>query len=111
VRYFTLTHLYMPAIPTRRWRSAGRRYRERQNFSLFPVGPRNAFGDFSIDFGFLHDGGEIIFNLLNGLQAYFLTDARGNRLNGASARQPGSGLGATASLASLGAGGALRIRF
>jgi len=59
----------------------------------------------------LHDGGEIIFNLLNGLQAYFLTDARGNRLNGASARQPGSGLGATASLASLGAGGALRIRF
>ncbi len=29
---------------------------------------------------FLHDGGEIIFNLPNGLQAYFLVDGAGNRL-------------------------------
>jgi hypothetical protein len=55
--------------------------KERQSFFLFPLGPQNAFGDFSIDFGFVHDGGEIIFNLPNGLQAYFLTDARGNRLD------------------------------
>ena len=32
---------------------------------------------------FTHDGGEIIFNLPNGLQAYFLVDANGNRLNDA----------------------------
>ena len=32
-----------------------------------------------LDFEF--DGGEIIFNLPNGMQAYMLTDAKGNRLN------------------------------
>ena len=32
---------------------------------------------------FTHDGGEIIFNLPNGLQAYFLVDANGNRLDAA----------------------------
>ena len=32
---------------------------------------------------FTHDGGEIIFNLPNGLQAYLLVDADGNRLNDA----------------------------
>ena len=32
---------------------------------------------------FTHDGGEIIFNLPNGLQAYFLVDANGNRLDDA----------------------------
>ncbi len=30
---------------------------------------------------FIHDGGEIIFNLPNGLQAYYLVDAGGNRLD------------------------------
>ena len=30
---------------------------------------------------FTHDGGEIIFNLPNGLQAYYLVDAGGNRLD------------------------------
>ncbi|RKU30447.1 hypothetical protein C6497_04485 [Candidatus Poribacteria bacterium] len=30
---------------------------------------------------FTHDGGEIIFNLPNGLQAYFLVDGEGNRLD------------------------------
>ncbi|MDE0634566.1 MAG: leucine-rich repeat domain-containing protein [Candidatus Poribacteria bacterium] len=30
---------------------------------------------------FTHDGGEIIFNLPNGLQAYYLADGEGNRLN------------------------------
>ena len=32
---------------------------------------------------FTHDGGEIIFNLPNGLQAYYLVDAGGNRLDAA----------------------------
>ena len=32
---------------------------------------------------FTHDGGEIIFNLPNGLQAYLLVDANGSRLNAA----------------------------
>ena len=32
---------------------------------------------------FTHDGGEIIFNLPNGLQAYYLADAGGNRLDAA----------------------------
>ncbi|MDE0084971.1 MAG: leucine-rich repeat domain-containing protein, partial [Candidatus Poribacteria bacterium] len=30
---------------------------------------------------FIHDGGEIIFNLPNGLQAYYLVDGEGNRLD------------------------------
>ena len=32
---------------------------------------------------FEHDGGEIIFNLPNGLQAYYISDAFGNRINAA----------------------------
>jgi hypothetical protein len=54
---------------------------DRQSLFLFPLGPQQAFGDFSIDFGFVHNGGEIIFSLPNGLQGYYLTDARGNRLD------------------------------
>ncbi len=36
---------------------------------------------FTYPLSFRHDGGEIIFNLPNGLQAYFLVDAEGNRLD------------------------------
>ncbi|MXV84008.1 hypothetical protein F4Z98_11630 [Candidatus Poribacteria bacterium] len=36
---------------------------------------------FTHPLSFTHDGGEIIFNLPNGLQAYYLADAGGNRLN------------------------------
>ena len=36
-----------------------------------------------IRLSFTHDGGEIIFNLPNGLQAYYLVDAGGNRLDAA----------------------------
>ena len=36
---------------------------------------------FSHPLDFTHDGGEIIFNLPNGLQAYYLVDAVGNRLD------------------------------
>jgi hypothetical protein len=53
---------------------------ERQSFFLFPLGPQNSFGAYSDEFGFVHDGGEIIFSLPNGLQGYFLTDGHGSRL-------------------------------
>ena len=42
------------------------------------VGTQNIF---THSLSFTHDGGEIIFNLPNGLQAYLLVDAGGNRLN------------------------------
>ena len=42
------------------------------------VGTQNIF---NYPLTFTHDGGEIIFNLPNGLQAYFLVDANGNRLD------------------------------
>ena len=44
------------------------------------VGSQNIF---THPLDFTHDGGEIIFNLPNGLQAYLLVDANGNRLNDA----------------------------
>jgi mono/diheme cytochrome c family protein len=44
----------------------------------FPLGPtRNAKDEFS----FVHDGGEIIYSLPNGLQGYLLTTAAGDRLD------------------------------
>ena len=42
------------------------------------VGTQNIF---THPLSFTHDGGEIIFNLPNGLQAYLLVDAGGNRLD------------------------------
>ena len=42
------------------------------------VGTKNVFRH---PLSFEHDGGEIIFNLPNGLQAYYLADAGGNRLD------------------------------
>ena len=42
------------------------------------VGTQNIF---THPLSFTHDGGEIIFNLPNGLQAYYLSDAGGNRLD------------------------------
>ena len=44
------------------------------------VGTQNVF---THPLSFTHDGGEIIFNLPNGLQAYYLVDAGGNRLDAA----------------------------
>ncbi|RKU20646.1 hypothetical protein C6503_05590 [Candidatus Poribacteria bacterium] len=35
---------------------------------------------------FKHDGGEVVFNLPNGLQAYYISDASGNRINEAPIR-------------------------
>lgn len=45
----------------------------RQNLFEYPLGPDG-------DFGFIHDGGETIFNLPNGFQAYYLSDANGKQL-------------------------------
>ena len=44
------------------------------------VGTQNIF---THPLSFTHDGGEIVFNLPNGLQAYYLVDAGGNRLDAA----------------------------
>ena len=44
------------------------------------VGSQNIF---THPLDFTYDGGEIVFNLPNGLQAYLLVDANGNRLNDA----------------------------
>lgn len=46
----------------------------------FPLGPKFAGNSFD-KFAFDHDGGELIFSLPNGLQAYLLVDAKGNRLD------------------------------
>ena len=50
-----------------------------------PFGPPQFEGtdpqDAKADLAFQHDGGEMIFSLPNGLQGYFLTDAKGNRLD------------------------------
>ena len=42
------------------------------------VGTQNIF---THPLSFTHDGGEVIFNLPNGLQAYYISDARGNRID------------------------------
>jgi Tfp pilus assembly protein PilF len=47
----------------------------RQNLFAQPLGP----GDQNDSF--VHDGGEIIFSLPNGLQAYFLADGKGQRID------------------------------
>jgi WD40 repeat protein len=47
----------------------------RQNLFAHPLGPGTGTTKFQ------HDGGEIIFNLPNGLQAYLLVDSKGNRID------------------------------
>lgn len=44
----------------------------------FPLGPQRDSKD---EFSFVHDGGEIIYSLPNGLQGYLLTTAAGDRLD------------------------------
>lgn len=53
---------------------------ERSNLYKFPLGPKADWNPHNRH-AFDHDGGEIIFNLPNGLQAYMLIDATGNRIN------------------------------
>jgi len=47
----------------------------KQNLFAHPLGPGDG------EHAFQHDGGEIIFSLPNGLQAYLLADGRGNRID------------------------------
>jgi hypothetical protein len=49
---------------------------ERQNLFNYPLGPAPVGED-----SFIHAGGEIIFNLPNGLQGYMLVDSTGRRLD------------------------------
>jgi hypothetical protein len=52
----------------------------RGNIFKFPLGPSFVGNSFR-EFAFSHDGGEMIFTLPNGLQGYYLTDAKGDRLS------------------------------
>ena len=49
-----------------------------KNIFAQPLGP---LGPFDSEQAFLHDGGEMIWNLPNGLQAYLLTNSAGRRLD------------------------------
>ncbi len=51
------------------------------NLFVFPLGPKFQEHPFDNDHAFKHDGGEIIFNLPNGLQAYMLVDGKDNRID------------------------------
>lgn len=54
------------------------------NLTRFPLGPLNIFPDGRhpyTDNAFSQDGGEIIWTLPNGLQAYMLIDGQGHRIN------------------------------
>lgn len=53
----------------------------RSLLARFPLGPTFSQNEFSDDFGFDHDGGEIIYNMPNGLQGYMLVDKAGNRID------------------------------
>jgi Planctomycete cytochrome C len=50
------------------------------NLFQFPLGPRFPGNPYN-EQAFVHAGGEIIFNLPNGLQAYLLVDDKDNRIN------------------------------
>jgi mono/diheme cytochrome c family protein len=58
--------------------------RFRAKLTRFPLGPLNMFQDNHHPFrsqAFIHDGGEIIFSLPNGLQGYMLTDGKDDRID------------------------------
>lgn len=54
---------------------------ERSSLVTFPLGPAIS-GNRWPEFAFVHDGGEFIFSLPNGLQGYMLADRDGNRIDG-----------------------------
>ena len=57
---------------------------KRSNLRRFPLGPIDLFGKGKHpfpDLAFEHDGGEIIFQLPNGLDGYLLIDGRGRRID------------------------------
>lgn len=51
-----------------------------QNLQQFPLGPQFAHNPYP-KLAFKHDGGEIIFNLPNGLQAYMLVNGKDERID------------------------------
>jgi len=52
------------------------------NLFDFPLGPKGTWRDAKLSrYEFDHDGGEVIFNLPNGFQAYGLFDAKGGRID------------------------------
>ncbi len=54
----------------------------KSNLARFPLGPVGALDETEFgQFSFKHDGGEIIFNLPNGLNGYMLVDAEGGRID------------------------------
>ena len=58
-------------------------FRPKNDFSLlttYPLGPKYERNPY-LDQAFVHDGGEIIFNLPNGLQAYMLVDGKDKRID------------------------------
>lgn len=62
------------------WKSYDfRQGKERGNLFQFPLGPTSVSDDHP-QLSFLHDGGEIIFSLPNGLQAYLLVDEKGKQI-------------------------------
>jgi hypothetical protein len=50
------------------------------NLFKLPLGPKDIDREFE-SVAFKHDGGEVIFNLPNGLQGYMLLDGQGKRIN------------------------------
>lgn len=66
------------------WKSYDfRKGSEKSNVFRFPLGPQmseSKHANFQ-DFAFIHDGGEMIFHLPNGLQGYYLSDGNGNYLD------------------------------
>src|SRR5262249_41207164 len=69
------------------------------NVLRLPLGPNFAGNPFAPELAFEQAGGEIIFNLPNGLQGYLLVDAKGKRIDEAPAdivedasRTSGSGI-------------------
>lgn len=53
---------------------------DRGNLFKFPLGPHFASNPYN-EFAFTADGGEMIFSLPNGLQAYYLADGKGKRID------------------------------
>jgi serine/threonine-protein kinase len=56
----------------------------RSNLARFPLGPLNLFAEGRHPFpnqSFSHDGGELIFNLPNGLQGYLLVNGKNGRID------------------------------
>jgi serine/threonine-protein kinase len=73
------------------WKSYdGKKDNPRFQLPVFPLGPAFRNHPFP-DQAFEHDGGEIIFNLPNGLQGYMLVNAKDERIDVGNGEETGSG--------------------